>query len=98
MNSIKFYTVLSFATLLNAQTTFAQVPAAAATCVACHGANGISANTMWPNLAGQKEGYLAKQMHDFKSGARKDPMMNPLVAALSDKDIEELSKYFSAMK
>ncbi|MCG8324889.1 MAG: cytochrome c4, partial [Thiotrichales bacterium] len=34
----------------------------ASTCVACHGADGISPNDLWPNLAGQKAGYLVKQM------------------------------------
>ena len=32
--------------------------AKAATCAACHGANGVSAIPMYPNLAGQKEAYL----------------------------------------
>ncbi len=35
-------------------------------CAACHGAEGISANDLWPNLAGQKPGYLTKQMKAFR--------------------------------
>ena len=38
----------------------------AASCAACHGANGISAVPTYPNLAGQKEAYLVKQMKAFK--------------------------------
>jgi cytochrome c553 len=69
----------------------------AATCVACHGANGISPNDIWPNLAGQKEGYLAKQLKAFRDGQRKDPMMAPMVAALSDADIADLAAYFASL-
>lgn len=66
-------------------------------CGACHGGDGISINTMWPNLAGQKEGYLAKQLKDFRSGARKDPLMGPMAKPLSDKDIADFAKYFSGL-
>ncbi len=68
-----------------------------AVCAACHGAAGISANDLWPNLAGQKPGYLAKQMKAFKDGSRKDPMMSPMAAPLSDDDIANLAAYFSSL-
>ena len=71
--------------------------ARAAACAACHGATGISANGMWPNLAGQKEIYLAKQMKAFRDGDRKDPMMAPMAAALSDDDIANLAAYYSSL-
>ncbi len=67
-------------------------------CAACHGATGTSPNAMWPNLAGQKEAYLLKQLKDFKSGARKDPMMAPMTSALSDQDMANLAAYFSSQK
>lgn len=73
------------------------MPNAANTCIGCHGPQGISASPLWPNLAGQKEAYLMKQLTDFRSGARKDPLMNPLAAALSDQDIAALAKYFSEL-
>lgn len=72
--------------------------AKAAVCAACHGANGISNNPLWPNLAGQKEQYLIKQIKAFKSGERKDPLMTPQAAQLSDQDIENLAAYFSSLK
>ena len=71
--------------------------AKSATCVACHGANGISTNDLWPNLAGQKEGYLVKQIKAFRDGQRSDPMMAPMVASLSDADIEDLAAYFASL-
>jgi len=69
----------------------------AATCGACHGANGISSNDMWPNLAGQKEGYLALQITAFRDGTRKNPMMAPMAAGLTDQDIANLAAYFSSL-
>lgn len=66
-------------------------------CMACHGAAGISPSDLWPNLAGQKEGYLVKQIKAFRDGGRIDPMMAPMVAPLSDTDIENLAAYFSSL-
>ncbi|WP_415892407.1 c-type cytochrome [Neptuniibacter sp. PT8_73] len=72
--------------------------AKAAMCSSCHGANGISALPMYPNLAGQKAAYLAKQLHDFKSGMRKDAVMAPISSTLSDADIDNLSAYYKSLK
>ena len=72
--------------------------AKAAMCTSCHGANGISMSPLWPNLAGQKEQYLIKQIKAFRDGTRQDPMMAPMVAALSDADIENLAAYYSSQK
>ena len=70
--------------------------AKSATCAACHGANGISNNDLWPNLAGQKTGYLVAQMKAFRDGQRKNPMMSPMAATLSDSDIDNLAAFFSS--
>lgn len=67
-------------------------------CVACHGAEGVSSNPVWPNLAGQKEAYLAKQMKAFKDGSRKDPMMGPMAKPLTDADMANLAAYYSSLK
>lgn len=67
------------------------------TCAACHGANGISPNDLWPNLAGQKAGYLAKQIKAFRDGQRNDPMMAPMVKNLSDEDVANLAAYFASL-
>lgn len=65
-------------------------------CAACHGAQGVSAIPMYPNLAGQKEQYLVDAIKAYKSGARENAMMKPMVASLSDADIENLAAYFSS--
>lgn len=72
--------------------------AKAAVCAACHGAAGISANPMWPNLAGQQAVYMVKQMKAFKDGTRKDPLMTPQSVGLTDQDIENLAAYFASLK
>jgi len=69
-----------------------------ASCAACHGANGISSNALWPNLAGQKDGYLVKQMKAFRDGTRKDPMMGAMAKPLSDADIDNLAAFYSSLK
>ena len=68
-----------------------------AMCAACHGAEGISSNGMWPNLAGQKGVYLIKQMKAFRDGDRKDPMMSPMASALTDEDIDNLAAHYSSL-
>ena len=72
--------------------------AKAASCAGCHGANGVSAVPTYPNLAGQKEAYLVKQLKAFKDGSRKDPTMNAMAKPLSDADMANLAAYFSGLK
>jgi len=71
--------------------------AKSAACAGCHGANGVSANPLWPNLAGQKEAYLAKQLKAFRDGSRSDPVMAGISKPLSDADIGNLSAYFAGL-
>ncbi|HKJ51183.1 MAG TPA: cytochrome c [Gammaproteobacteria bacterium] len=71
--------------------------AKSATCAGCHGPEGISQNDLWPNLAGQKEGYMVAQLKAFRAGERMNPMMSPMAAPLSDTDIADLAAYFSSL-
>lgn len=95
--------LLTAAALLSVNTTTILAGDAAAgkiksaTCAACHGPNGISPNDMWPNLAGQKAGYLVAQMKAFRDGQRPNPMMAPMAAPLSDDDIANLAAYYSSL-
>lgn len=66
-------------------------------CVSCHGALGVSEHAEWPNLAGQKRGYLVKQLAAFRDGTRADPWMSPMAQSLSDQDIADLAAYYSAL-
>ena len=67
-------------------------------CAACHGPDGNSQAPDFPKIAGQHYDYLLKTLKDYKSGARKNPIMAPLVANLTQRDIEDLAAYFSSQK
>ena len=68
------------------------------TCAGCHGANGISNNPMWPNLAGQKQAYLASSLQMYRDGRRKNAMMSAMAKNLTDADIANLAAYYSGLK
>ena len=96
---ILFNTLMTALLLVSASAMAADIEAGkakSAICAACHGPAGVSMNPMWPNLAGQKEQYLAKQIKAFRDGTRKDPTMAPMVAALTDDDVANLAAYYAA--
>ncbi len=65
-------------------------------CFACHGPTGQSLNPEYPNLAGQMELYLIKQITAFRSGERKNPLMTPMATQLSDQDVLDVAAFFSS--
>lgn len=67
----------------------------AGTCAGCHGADGVSAQDDWPNLAGQKAAYLESALKAFRDGERKNALMSGMATGLSDADIANLAAYFS---
>lgn len=69
----------------------------AAACAACHGQNGISVSPPWPTLAGQHEEYLVHALNQYRDGSRKDPVMSPMAAPLTDDDVKLLAEYFSSL-
>jgi cytochrome c553 len=70
--------------------------AKSATCMACHGMDGNSANPEWPALAGQHSSYIVKQLKHFKAGERQNALMSPMAMILADQDMEDLAAYFSS--
>ncbi|MDH5485041.1 MAG: c-type cytochrome [Gammaproteobacteria bacterium] len=72
--------------------------AKAAVCAACHGNDGMGKMPTYPNLKGQKEVYMVKQLKAFRDGTRKDPTMNAMAKPLSDKDVDNLAAYYGGMK
>ena len=75
------------------------------TCGACHGADGNSAISMNPKLAGQHANYLVKQLTEFKLASqtggkegRNNAIMNGMSAALSEQDILDLAAYYSSQE
>lgn len=73
--------------------------AKAQVCFSCHGVNGNSTNPVWPKLAGQHAGYIAKQLADFKAGEnRSEPLMMGQVMSLSPQDMADLGAFFAKQK
>jgi cytochrome c553 len=70
--------------------------AKSATCVQCHGPEGVAAAPQWPNLGGQHESYLVQAMTQYKDGRRADMLMGPLASTLDDRAIEEIAAFFAA--
>jgi cytochrome c553 len=64
-------------------------------CAACHGADGNSASPDFPKLAGQHYDYLVLSLKGYKAGTRKNPIMAPQAANLSQRDIEDLAAFYS---
>ena len=100
-----FRTALLAALLLASPAALAQQGDAAkgrelsTTCAACHGATGAeSLDPSYPVIAGQYADYLAKALHDYKSGKRKNAIMAGFATTLSDEDIANLAAFFASQK
>lgn len=107
---MKPFAALLIASLVSASAFAADAPAApkvdlakgaqsyAAICVACHGADGNSSVPLQPNLAQQHPEYFHKQMMEFKSGARQDPIMQGFAAAVSEEDSRNIAAWLATQK
>lgn len=95
--SVGMVAIMATATAANAAPDAANAQQKSAVCAACHGAAGVSANPLWPNIAGQKEEYLFKQLKAFHDGQRYDPLMSPMAKTLTEKDMRDLAHYFSEL-
>ena len=67
-----------------------------AVCAACHGADGNSAIAANPKLSQQHPEYLVKQLQEFKSGKRNDPVMKGFASALSDDDMKNIAYWVTS--
>ncbi len=68
-------------------------------CAGCHGADGNTPlQPDFPKLGGQHYDYLLHSLKAYKSGVRKNPIMQPLAKALSTKEMEELAAYYAGQK
>lgn len=73
--------------------------ALSAVCSACHGADGNSVNPDWPNIAGQGESYLVKQLLDFRSDKRAEATMTPMAKGIaSDEAVRHLAAFYASQK
>ena len=105
--------VVSMVAVLAATSAFANEPATAPAskgdpkaaesivnqvCAACHAVDGNSAAAANPKLAGLNAEYINKQLTEYKSGARKNPVMGGIVSSLSPQDMLNLAAYYSAQQ
>ena len=70
----------------------------AAVCAACHGVDGNSSIPVNPKLAQQHPEYLIKQLQEFKSGKRNNPIMKGFASALSDDEMRNIAYWVAAKK
>jgi cytochrome c553 len=71
-------------------------------CSACHGLNGQAASAgnsvLIPNITAQQKNYLVTRLKSYKSGEIKHPQMTVVAQMLSDKDIDDVSEWYSRIK
>jgi len=93
------YWICAVAFAVSAQVSAADIEAgrkkAQEVCAACHGPEGNSATADFPRLAGQYADYLAKALRDYKSGARKNPIMAGFAGPLAPQEIENLAAFYA---
>lgn len=65
-------------------------------CQACHGLDGNSQSPDYPKLGGQYPDYIAKALRDYKSGARRNPIMAGFAGTLTTKDIDNVAAYYAS--
>lgn len=65
-------------------------------CLACHGETGNSSQPAIPSLAGQPKQFLVSALFQFREGKRVNPIMSPLAANLTNKDLNDLADFFAA--
>ena len=87
---------LATASAVHAQGNIEAGRAKSEPCQACHGADGQSTSPQFPRLAGQYPDYLAYALRAYKSGARKNAIMAPFAAQLTESDMEDLAAYYAS--
>jgi len=65
-------------------------------CVACHGEQGVSRSPEYPNLAGQSGAAIYKQLNDYRTGSRTNPLMTDIAKALDEATLADIAAYYAA--
>lgn len=90
-------TLVSIHAPLNAADAAAGASAyASRACIGCHGAAGKKPIANYPAIGGKPADFIAGELKKFRSGERKNPIMAPMAAGLSDADIANLAAYLAA--
>jgi cytochrome c553 len=67
-------------------------------CQGCHGEDGLSIEEVIPKLAGQYSTYIAKELRNFQSGARKNQIMSVMAKSINDDDLDDIAAYFASQE
>ncbi|TFW16552.1 c-type cytochrome [Duganella callida] len=67
-------------------------------CVSCHGAGGNSTITVNPKLAGQHEGYVYKQLVNFTTADRNQPVMTTYAKMLTDEEKHNVAAWLATQQ
>ncbi len=65
-------------------------------CSSCHGLYGLSSNEQFPDIAGQKQSYLAEQLKNYQLRLRDNLTMQTIADSLSNQDIQDLAAYYAS--
>jgi cytochrome c553 len=84
--------------LAKGEAIFNATPANSQSCASCHSADGNSSIAANPKLAQQHPEYIVKQLQEFKSGKRKNAVMQGFASALSDDDMKNIAYWVTANK
>jgi cytochrome c553 len=96
MNHSKLFAALALVAAFSANAADPEAgQTKSATCAACHGVTGVSANPIWPSLAGQHESYIVQQLQAYQNGTRSDPMMTAMAMGLSEQDMQDIAAFYS---
>ncbi|MGL4614011.1 MAG: c-type cytochrome [Shewanella sp.] len=63
-------------------------------CVACHSEAMLKMIKAYPSLNGQQPAFIVKQLLEFKSGKRANPIMQAQMLTLTEADIKDLALWF----
>src|SRR5436190_13408293 len=64
-------------------------------CIACHGEHGVSVSADFPNLAGQSGAAIYKQLNDYRSGSRANPLMTDIAKTLEQDTVADAAAYYA---
>ena len=64
-------------------------------CAGCHGEQGISVAPEFPHLNGQSGAAIYKQLHDYRTGSRVNPLMTDIAKALDESVIADVAAYYA---
>jgi cytochrome c553 len=88
---------IGFAVVLAPACAADAIEAKVQTCAVCHGQNGVPIDPKTiPIIWGQQQSYLVKQLHDYRSGDRDNPIMSPIAKGLAQDDLRKIAAYFAA--